>query len=119
MKLSELLQGITVIKTNVDLNTEIKNVCYDSRKVSSGDLFMAVVGFATDGNRYIPMALEKGAVAVVTAQLPTEDIPYILVDSDRLALALIGKNFYKDPASDMKIIGVTGTNGKTSTTLLL
>ncbi len=119
MKLSELLRGITVCASNVDMNKEIKNVCYDSRKVEAGDLFVAVVGFATDGNRYIPMALQKGAVAVVTAVQPTEDVPYILVESDRLALALIGKNFYRDPASDMKIIGVTGTNGKTSTTLLL
>ena len=119
MKLQELLQGITVKKTNVDLNTDIRNVCYDSRKVSEGDLFIAVTGFVTDGNRYIPMALEKGAVAVVTAIQPAEDVPYILVDSDRLALALIGKNYYGDPAADMKLIGVTGTNGKTSTTLLL
>lgn len=119
MKLKELLQGINVLKTNVDMEKEIRNVCYDSRKVGEGDLFVAVTGFVTDGNRYIPMALEKGAVAVVTAIEPTEDIPYILVDSDRLALALLGKNYYGDPAADMKIIGVTGTNGKTSTTLLL
>jgi len=119
MKLSELLQGIRVSASNVDMDTEIKNVCYDSRKVEAGDLFVAVVGFATDGNRYIPMALQKGAVAVVTAVRPTEDVPYVLVESDRLALALIGKNFYRDPAAEMKIIGVTGTNGKTSTTLLL
>ncbi len=119
MKLYELLKDITVRASNVDINMEIQNVCYDSRKVEKGDLFIAVVGFATDGNRYIPMALQKGAVAVVTAVQPQEDIPYILVESDRLALALIGKNFYGDPASAMKIIGVTGTNGKTSTTLLL
>ena len=119
MKLKELLQGVNVLKTNVDMETEIQNVCYDSRKVGEGDLFVAVTGFVTDGNRFIPMALQKGAVAVVTAIQPAEEIPYILVDSDRLALALLGKNYYGDPASDMKIIGVTGTNGKTSTTLLL
>ena len=119
MKLNTLLQGVNVLKSNVDMETEIQNVCYDSRKVGEGDLFVAVTGFVTDGNRYIPMALEKGAVAVITAVQPAEDIPYILVDSDRLALALIGKNYYGDPAADMKLIGVTGTNGKTSTTLLL
>ncbi len=119
MKLNELLQGINVLKSNVDLEMEIRNVCYDSRKVGAGDLFVAVTGFVTDGNRYIPMALQKGAAAVVTAIQPAEDVPYILVDSDRLALALLGKNYYDDPAADMKIIGVTGTNGKTSTTLLL
>ncbi len=119
MKLYELLQGIVVEKTNVDMNTEIGGVCYDSRKVNAGDLFVAVTGFVTDGNRYIPMAIQKGAVAVVTAVEPAEEIPYILVESDRLALAILGKNFYGDPAADMKLIGVTGTNGKTSTTLLL
>ncbi len=119
MKLKELLQGVNVRKSNVDMEMDIQNVCYDSRKVGAGDLFVAVTGFVTDGNRFIPMAMEKGAVAVVTAVQPIEDIPYILVDSDRLALALLGKNYYGDPAADMKIIGVTGTNGKTSTTLLL
>ena len=119
MKLYELLQSIAVLESTVDMNTEIEKVCYDSRKVARGDLFVAVTGFVTDGNRYIPMALEKGAAAVVTAVRPTEEIPYILVESDRLALALLGKNYYGDPAADMKLIGVTGTNGKTSTTLLL
>ena len=119
MKLKELLKGIPVLKSNVNMEMEIKNVCYDSRKIGEGDLFVAVTGFVTDGNRYIPMALEKSAVAVVTAVEPANEIPYILVESDRLALALLGKNYYGDPAADMKLIGVTGTNGKTSTTLLL
>ncbi len=119
MKLRDLMQDIPVVKTNISMDMEIKNVCYDSRKVAQGDLFVAVVGFVTDGNRYIPMALQKGAVVVVTAVEPKEDIPYILVESDRLALALLGRNFYGNPAKDMKLVGVTGTNGKTSTTLLL
>ena len=119
MKLTELLQGIAVRKTNVDLQNDILNVVYDSRKVESGSLFVAVTGFVTDGNNYIPMALEKGAVAVVTAVEPSGDVPYILVDSDRLALAQLGANYYGHPAKAMELIGVTGTNGKTSTTLLL
>ena len=119
MKLSQLLKEIRVIKTNVNLDTEIENIAYDSRKVTAGSLFVAVTGFVTDGNKYIPMALEKGAVAVVTAVEPVENIPYILVESDRLALAQLGANFYGRPAQAMKIIGITGTNGKTSSTLLL
>ena len=119
MKLSQLLSDIQIIKTNVDLDADIKNIVYDSRKVTAGSLFVAVTGFVTDGNKYIPMALEKGAVAVVTAVAPAQDIPYILVKSDRLALAQLGANFYGRPAQAMKLIGVTGTNGKTSTTLLL
>ena len=119
MKLAQLLKDIEIIKTNVDLDTDIGNIAYDSRKVTAGSLFVAVTGFVTDGNKYIPMALEKGAVAVVTATEPAQDIPYILVTSDRLALAQLGANFYGRPAEAMKLIGVTGTNGKTSTTLLL
>ena len=119
MKLKDLLYGIHVIKSTANLDSEVTSVAYDSRKVTPGSLFVAITGFVTDGNRYIPMALEKGAVAVVTAVEPEADIPYILVSSDRMALALLGRNFYGDPASDMKLIGITGTNGKTSSTLLL
>ena len=119
MKLKDLLTGISVLEATADLELDIMNVAYDSRKVTAGSLFVAISGFATDGNRFIPMALEKGAVAVVTAKKPDGNIPYILVESDRLALALIGCNFYGHPAKSMTMIGVTGTNGKTSTTLLL
>ena len=119
MKLKELLQGVTVLETNVPEDLDISGVAYDSRKVTAGGLFVAVSGFQTDGNRFIPMALEKGAAAVVTAKKPEGDVPYILVPSDRLALALIGANYYGHPAEQMTMIGVTGTNGKTSVTLLL
>ena len=119
MKLNELLQGVDVIKSVVPMDTQITSVVYDSRKATQNCLFVAVTGYVTDGNRYIPMALEKGAAAVVTAVQPKEDIPYILVSSDRLALAQIGANFYSNPAKSMKLVGITGTNGKTSATLLL
>ena len=119
MKLSQLLENVQILNTNVDLNAEITSVVYDSRKVTPGCLFVAITGFATDGNKYIPMAMEKGAAAVVTAKQPEGDVPYILVTSDRLALAQIGANYYGHPGKAMKLIGVTGTNGKTSSTLLL
>lgn len=119
MKLKDLLAGVQVVKASVDMETEISKVCYDSRAAEKGSLFVAVTGYVTDGNKYISAALQKGAVAVVTAVEPQEDIPYILVNSDRLALAQIGANFYGQPAKAMKLIGVTGTNGKTSSTLLL
>ena len=112
MKLKELLQGVNVLKTNVDMETEIQNVCYDSRKVGEGDLFVAVTGFVTDGNRFIPMAIQKGAVAVVTAIQPAEEIPYILVDSDRLALALLGKNYWKPPAPPRRALSFTDCSAR-------
>lgn len=119
MKLCQLLENVEILRTNVELNIDITSVAYDSRKVTPGCLFVAITGFATDGNKYIPMAMEKGAVAVVTAKQPEGDIPYVLVTSDRLALAQIGANYYGHPGNAMKLIGVTGTNGKTSSTLLL
>ena len=119
MKLRDLLQDIRVLECTADLDKNIDAVHYDSRKVTPGSLFVAVSGFASDGNRFIPMALDKGAVAVVTAKKPETDVPYVLVESDRMALALLGCNFYGHPAKSMTMIGVTGTNGKTSVTLLL
>ena len=119
MKLSALLQGIEVLELHADPQLEVTAVISDSRKVQPGSLFVAVSGFASDGNRFIPMAMEKGAVVVVTAKKPEMDVPYVLVASDRLALALLGTNFYGRPAESMVMVGVTGTNGKTSTTWLL
>ena len=119
MKLRDLLRNIHVLDSSVDMELEISGVAYDSRKVMPGSLFVAITGFASDGNRFIPMALEKGAAVVVTAKKPEGDVPYVLVGSDRLALALIGVNFYGNPAESMTMIGITGTNGKTSVTLLL
>ena len=119
MKLKELLRGLEILESNADFEMNIEAVAYDSRKVTPGSLFVAITGFASDGNRFIPMALEKGAAVVVTAKKPESDLPYVLVTSDRYALAMIGTNFYGHPAESMTMIGVTGTNGKTSVTLLL
>jgi len=119
MKLGQLLAGVKVLKANVNMDMEIPSVVYDSRKVTPGCLFVAITGFATDGNKYIPMAMEKGAAVIVTAHAQEDSIPHIQVESDRLALAQLGSNFFDHPGRAMKLIGITGTNGKTSTTLLL
>ena len=119
MKLKELLADVPVLQQHADPEMEIYGLCCDSRRAEPGSLFVAVSGFASDGNRFIPSAMAKGAVAVVTAKKPEEDIPYVLVESDRLALALISGNYYGRPARKMTMIGITGTNGKTSSTLLL
>ncbi len=119
MKLQALLRNVEVLELHADPETEITSVAYDSRRVEKGGLFAAISGFASDGNRFVPMAMEKGAAVVVTAKAPEGEIPYVLVTSDRLALAQIACNFYGNPAKAMTLIGVTGTNGKTSVTLLL
>ena len=75
MKLKELIQNIPVLECTADPELEISQIHYDSRKVTGGSLFVAVTGFASDGNRFIPMALGKGAAAVVTAKKPEGDVP--------------------------------------------
>lgn len=119
MKLSNLLEGVDIIASDVRWDAEITDVVMDSRKAGKGSLFVAVEGFSTDGNRFIPMAMESGAAAVVTAKKPADGIAYIQVRSDRLAMAQIAANFYGHPGDAMELIAVTGTNGKTSSTLLL
>ena len=119
MKLSELLKDIDVLTLSAPSECEIGGVSYDSRKVKPGDVFVAISGFETDGYKYIPSAVEKGAAVVISDRVPQVDIPYVLVHDCRKALALLSRNFFGDPAGEMQIIGITGTNGKTTTTYLL
>lgn len=119
MKLAALLQDVKVLRLCADAEMEVSSIAYDSRKVTAGAAFVAVSGFASDGNRFIPQAMQKGAVVVITAKAPETDVPYVLVESDRLALAVMSANFFDHPARKMTMVGITGTNGKTSSTLLL
>ena len=80
MKLKALLSGVDVLEWNADPEMNISDVYYDSRRVTPGSLFVAVSGFASDGNRFIPMALARGAAVVVTAKPPQEKVPYVRVD---------------------------------------
>ena len=119
MRLETLLAGLDVLELHADPGIEISDVCYDSRTCTPGALFVAISGFAADGHRFIPAALGKGACAVVCERAPETECAYVLVRSARLALAQLGANWFGHPADDMKIIGVTGTNGKTTSTYLL
>ena len=119
MILKDLLKDIPVLETNADPELEIAGVAYDSRRVEPGHLFVAVTGYAADGHRFIPMALDRGAVCVLCERRPEGEIPYVLVPNSRTALAILGANWYGHPADRMTILGVTGTNGKTSVTYLL
>ncbi len=118
MKLKEVLKGLNVLQCTADLETELSGVCYDSRCAAKGNLFVAVVGTVSDGHRFIPMAAEKGASVVLCQSVPEIDIPYVLVEDSRYALAAVSVNWFGDPASRMVMIGVTGTNGKTTSTYL-
>ena len=119
MKLSELLKDIPVTAMTADPDTEIRDICYDSRAVQPGDLFVAVEGYKSDGHAYIPMAMEKGAAAVLCRRRPAEGIPFALVEDTRRALALASAAYFGHPADKMVMIGVTGTNGKTTSTMLI
>lgn len=119
MKLSQLLRGVPVRECHADMEMEISGVSYDSRKTAAGDLFVAMTGYETDGHKFIPMAREKGAACVLCQERPQGEGPYVLVEDSRLALAQVGRAWYGDPAASMKMVGVTGTNGKTTTTYLL
>ena len=119
MKLSDLLQEIPVLESTADLNMEITGVSYDSRRVGPGHLFVAITGYAADGHRFIPDAAARGAACVLCERRPEGEIPYLLVPNTRTALALLGANWYGHPADRMTVLGVTGTNGKTTVTYLL
>ena len=119
MELRTLLSGVEVLETNAPMELEISGVSYDSRAVKPGELFVAVTGFAADGHRFILMAAEKGAAAVLCERCPAQNIPFVRVASTRAALASVSANWFGRPADKMTMIGVTGTNGKTSITYLL
>ena len=119
MLLKELTEKLNIIASNADTETEITSVCYDSRKAAPGSLFVAIKGFQSDGHDFIGAALEKGAAVVLCESVPQAECRYIQVKDSREALAAVSCAFYGYPAGKMKIIGVTGTSGKTTTTNLV
>ena len=123
MKLDKLLQNTKVISKHGDMNMHGKDICSDSRKVEPGFLFVAVAGICTDGHDYISKAIEQGATVVVYDKVMIEEyfqrVTYIQVENSAKALAEIAATWYGNPSSKLKLIGVTGTNGKTTIATLL
>ena len=119
MKLQELLRDIPTLAVHSAGDLDITDISYDSRKTVPGGLFVAISGYTVDGHAYISKAVENGAACVVCERPPEIDVPYVLVEHSRRALALLGANWYGRPAEKMVMTAVTGTNGKTSTTYLL
>ena len=119
MKLRELLKDIPVTALAADPETEIKGVRYDSRAVEPGDLFVAVEGLQSDGHKFIPMALSKGAAAILCQRAPEGEGPWVVTADSRLALALASAAWFGYPSRRMTMVGVTGTNGKTTSTILI
>ena len=118
MKLKDVLRDLKINAAQVDLETEITGISYDSRTVQPGHLFVAVVGYTVDGHNYISKALELGAAAVLTER-PVEGAPFVQVENTRRGLAVAGANWYGHPADAMTMTAITGTNGKTTTTYLI
>ncbi len=122
-KLSELLKGIGIARSvNILADSEVSAIVFDSRKVEPNTLFVATKGTQVDGHEFISMAIEKGAIAILCEILPEEinsGVAYIIVENSQFALGIIAANFYDNPSEKLKVVGVTGTNGKTSTTTML
>ena len=117
MKLNKLLKGIDCINS---YNYEITNISCDSRKIKKNGLFIAIKGYNFDGNNYIEDAIKNGCVSVITDDINTNyNINTIRVEDSRKALAIISNNFYNNPLKKMKIIGITGTKGKTTTSFII
>lgn len=119
MKLRELIKNLSIIEMNADAELEIGGVSYDSRKTEKGDMFVAIRGFEADGHKFIPKAVENGAAVILCEEKPSCDIPYVLVSDSRYGLAIVSRDFFGDPASEMTMIGITGTSGKTSSSYLI
>ncbi len=122
MKLSDLLKTIQPVRIIGSTDVEITGINIDSRLIEAGHLFMAMRGTQTDGHAYIPAAIGKGAVAVLCEELPEKPeagIAYIQVKDSEDAVGKVATAFYGDPTSKMELVGVTGTNGKTTIATLL
>src|SRR5579871_6614918 len=119
MNFSQLLWGLGVSHSGGD--PEISCLDYNSRRVKPGFVFVAMRGESSDGNRHIDSALKNGAVAVVTdskSEQPRRQVPWAVIPNGRRALSRMSANFYGHPAEKLKVIGITGTNGKTTTSFL-
>ena len=120
MTLSELLKDVNIKKIDGGGSMKISGIACDSRKVKPGNVFVCITGYETDGHKYAKSAVENGAVAVVAEHdLPTVDVPCVIVDNTRKAMSEMAATFYDYPYKKFKLIGITGTNGKTTTTYLI
>ncbi|OEK07391.1 UDP-N-acetylmuramoyl-L-alanyl-D-glutamate--2,6-diaminopimelate ligase [Flavivirga aquatica] len=122
MVLKDILYKVTINAVVGDTSVDIAVVDFDSRKINQGGLFVAIRGYVTDGHNYIDTAIKNGANSIVCEAFPEniiEGITYIEVDNSNRALAIIASNFYQVPSSNLKLVGVTGTNGKTTIASLL
>jgi UDP-N-acetylmuramoyl-L-alanyl-D-glutamate--2,6-diaminopimelate ligase len=120
-KLNEILRGVITLATTGDLETSVTKIVFDSRKVEAGCAFVAVRGTQVDGHHFIEKAFASGAKAIICEEIPqnTEGCIFIKVADSAQVLGVVAANFYENPTQNLKVVGVTGTNGKTTTATLL
>ena len=122
MKLSALLSSCKILELVGNTEQDITGICFDSRKVSASSMFIATVGTVADGHQFITSAIEKGASVIVCEKLPKKldsTVTYVVVDNSSRAMGLIVAAYYQHPSKKLKLVGVTGTNGKTTVATLL
>jgi len=124
MELKKIVTGIRYTSSGATAiwKSVIKEIVFDSRKAKADTLFVAIKGTAVDGHDYMAAAIEKGVCCIVCEQLPTiiqKDVLYLEVEDSQLVLGHLAANFYEHPSKDLKLVGITGTNGKTTTATLL
>ena len=121
MKLNELLRDLDGLEMGLEVGAEITAIAYDSRRVQTGTLFFAIQGEKADGHEFIPQALQRGAVAVVSERKSPAGLAsrWVRVPKIRRALSVAGRAFFGQPDLHLKLIGITGTNGKTTTAFLV
>ena len=126
MELRAVISGIDGLKAKGNLDMDINAIESDSRKIKQGDLFVAIIGFETDGHKYIKQAIENGASAIMIQEGAkiskadiNDDVTIIMAPDTRIATAKMACNYYKNPSTKFKLIGITGTKGKTTTTFMI
>lgn len=125
MRLAEIISDCEIINSRGNLDIDVKELKYDSRAVEPGDMFFAIVGFKTDGHAYIASAIENGATCLVIEEgkidisLIRDDITVLVTNNSRRFMAMAACNYYNHPSRDFKLVGVTGTKGKTTTTYMI
>ena len=122
MKLIELLKNVEVLNTFGNTEVEITGVNIDARRIEAGHLFVAIPGTQTDGHKFIPKAIELGAAAILCEKMPEEQVDgvtYVVVESTESVVGIVATHFFGDPSRKLKLVGVTGTNGKTTIATLL
>lgn len=121
-QLKDILYKVSITATSGDMDVNIREISFDSRKIKKDHLYVAIKGNVVDGQKFIPHAIDRGATVVVCEKLPTDldkNVTYVEVQDSREALGYMASNFYNNPSSKLKLVGITGTNGKTTSATLL